>query len=180
MRHLALAKVLLIAVLVLFFLILVVSRAYSQNPGQPADREQTRIVLQKLIDNDLIGMGILLGDPIDPSSFNLMLNGQNCGSIAVRAVGEVIWLESLIISPPAAVIKPSVSATSLRAKMYRFFGNGQTGWHDGMITVSVDRRDVLVQRSTRNDDGLVIQFSYGNWYPTQFFDLKIITWPPPQ
>lgn len=182
MGHSKRVQLILSVIFVILLLILVAPKTHSQVPGQPADKDQATMVLRRLIDRDLVGLEILLGDQITPGTFNLVFaDGEKSGRLVARCVGDAVWLESLTLTPSTSVIKPSISDVSLRTKLYLFFGNGQAGWHDGTQTKSVDRQDVWVQRSSRYDDGLVIQFSYGNWYPTLLFDLKVINWPaPPQ
>lgn len=172
---------LFLAVLILIMVMLLSApKAHSQAPGVPADKIQTAGVLTGLVNANLVAMGILIGDSIVSGGYGLILaDGEKVGLIQARMIGETAWLESLTLTPAAAAMKPSVDPTSLRTKLYLFFGHGKTGWHDGDYTKSVDRQDVWVQRSKRFDDGLVIQYTYSDWIeaPVQLFDLRIIVWP---
>lgn len=164
--------------------IIMTSVVAAASPGVPADKDQTRSVLQKLIDCDLVSIDVRLGAVILAGDYTgqfQLVSGQkdeDAGRISALAVGDQTFLESVAISETAAILHPSVGENWLRDKLHKFFGG--ENWHLGDRTISATRKDVIVQRETREtrqDKKLVIQYSFGDWTPTLLFGIKVINWP---
>lgn len=173
-------KILLLGILLLVIIILLPPKAHGQVPGQPANKEQARSVLQRLIDSDLVSMEVRLGNVVDVGTgeFQLLIgNDEIAGSIAARVINNTPWLESLKLDPPAAGLQPSVSPESLREKLHRFFGGTPDDWPPGATTTSIERADVWIDRQRRKDTGLVIEFMYSRLSPVRLYYIEIATWP---